>query len=381
MRPRTASRRWRRPSTRAPTSSSSTCARASSSATRRSMRADDAPSLDEALDLLRRQGRRSARRSQVVGAEDQVAAAVRRHGLEERDARLLHSARSLRRLAVEAPGADARHRLPARPLRRLRDQLAEGLRLRLRGRAPADDAVPAPAAALRGAGGGALAAPQLVSAPLVAAVHARGAAVLAWTVNDAAEVAWLVEIGVDAIVSDDPGNGRRRAGYTERALNRGLRAAFAAVLCMAGVMAVAGSALASSRTQAVPSGVRVAGIRVGGLTPAAASSAVGAAFAGRSPSSSTARRSQLHPARLAKAYIGPAVATRAVGKARTNVRLVVAVHGASGARGGRAVARRVRPQGAERDTRLHRRAAADQAPGRRRRRSTRARSSRGSSMR
>jgi glycerophosphoryl diester phosphodiesterase len=29
--------------------------------------------------------------------------------------------------------------------------------------------------------------------------------VLAWTVNDPAEVVWLAEIGVDAIVSDDPG--------------------------------------------------------------------------------------------------------------------------------------------------------------------------------
>ena len=46
---------------------------------------------------------------------------------------------------------------------------------------------------------------SLVSRRLVDGVHARGAAFLTWTVNDPDEVARLAEIGVDAIVSDDPG--------------------------------------------------------------------------------------------------------------------------------------------------------------------------------
>jgi glycerophosphoryl diester phosphodiesterase len=44
----------------------------------------------------------------------------------------------------------------------------------------------------------------LVSPAAVALVHARGAALIAWTVNEPARVARLSELGVDAIVSDDP---------------------------------------------------------------------------------------------------------------------------------------------------------------------------------
>ena len=39
----------------------------------------------------------------------------------------------------------------------------------------------------------------------VAAAHRLGAPVLAWTVNDPETVRRLAGIGVDAIVSDDPG--------------------------------------------------------------------------------------------------------------------------------------------------------------------------------
>jgi glycerophosphoryl diester phosphodiesterase len=44
----------------------------------------------------------------------------------------------------------------------------------------------------------------LVDAESLAAVHDRSAALLAWTVNDAARVRELAELGVDALVSDDP---------------------------------------------------------------------------------------------------------------------------------------------------------------------------------
>jgi lipoprotein-anchoring transpeptidase ErfK/SrfK len=110
-------------------------------------------------------------------------------------------------------------------------------------------------------------------------------------------------------------------------------------------MAIAGSALASSRTHAVPSGVRVAGIRVGGLAPAAATSAVGQAF--RQPLTVVVdgKKVQLHPALLAKAYIGPAVARARSARQGTNVRLVVAVRGAKVRAAVASVARRVDRKG------------------------------------
>jgi glycerophosphoryl diester phosphodiesterase len=46
---------------------------------------------------------------------------------------------------------------------------------------------------------------ELVGRALVEATHARGAVLIAWTVNDSASVGRLAAIGVDAIVSDDPG--------------------------------------------------------------------------------------------------------------------------------------------------------------------------------
>ena len=42
-------------------------------------------------------------------------------------------------------------------------------------------------------------------APSIRAAHALGAPVLAWTANDPAAVLRLAALGVDAIVSDDPG--------------------------------------------------------------------------------------------------------------------------------------------------------------------------------
>jgi glycerophosphoryl diester phosphodiesterase len=49
---------------------------------------------------------------------------------------------------------------------------------------------------------------RLVSRRVVDAVHARGAAVMGWTVNDAAGVERLRRLGVDAVITDDPGMAR-----------------------------------------------------------------------------------------------------------------------------------------------------------------------------
>jgi len=44
----------------------------------------------------------------------------------------------------------------------------------------------------------------VVSRTLVERCHARGAAVLAWTVNDAAALARVEALGVDGVITDDP---------------------------------------------------------------------------------------------------------------------------------------------------------------------------------
>lgn len=46
---------------------------------------------------------------------------------------------------------------------------------------------------------------RVVSRPAVERVHAGGAAVFAWTVNDEAALRRMVEAGVDGVITDDPG--------------------------------------------------------------------------------------------------------------------------------------------------------------------------------
>jgi glycerophosphoryl diester phosphodiesterase len=54
-----------------------------------------------------------------------------------------------------------------------------------------------------------------VSDRVVAAAHARGAAVLVWTLNDAAAVERFAALGVDGIVTDDPGMARQTLARLE----------------------------------------------------------------------------------------------------------------------------------------------------------------------
>jgi glycerophosphoryl diester phosphodiesterase len=49
---------------------------------------------------------------------------------------------------------------------------------------------------------------ELVSAAVVRAARSRRAVVLTWTVNDAARIAALARLGVDGIITDDPGKAR-----------------------------------------------------------------------------------------------------------------------------------------------------------------------------
>ncbi len=139
------------------------------------------------------------------GIESEVVSALRASGLLQRAAVSSTWGSSLRLIAGEEPtlaliigyprdrtGA-ARLPWPA-PLRRAG---AAALRLLM----------PLRARLLLGrSGAGALALHHaLVSPAVLAAAHARGAALVAWTVNEPARIEALARIGVDAIVSDDPG--------------------------------------------------------------------------------------------------------------------------------------------------------------------------------
>jgi lipoprotein-anchoring transpeptidase ErfK/SrfK len=114
-----------------------------------------------------------------------------------------------------------------------------------------------------------------------------------------------------------------------------------AVFALAFACAFTGSALAvapakskghavakPAKAVTVPGGVRVAGIRVGGLAPGAAATAVKSAFATPLPLVIDGTQVMLHPAKLATAYIDPAIGHARAASAGTNIHLVVSVHGA-----------------------------------------------------
>jgi glycerophosphoryl diester phosphodiesterase len=166
--------------------------------------AGDGPNLDNALAYLAGEQIGVHIDLKHDGIERDVAAAVGRHGLEDRVVVSSTRPRALRRLAAAAPGLTraisyphdtyGASRLPfPRPLVRAS---AVGLRPVMRVRLlPLLSSSRAGVLSLRH---------ELVSRRLVEAVHARGAQFIAWTVNDPENVARLAALGVDAVVSDDP---------------------------------------------------------------------------------------------------------------------------------------------------------------------------------
>ncbi|HZT17702.1 MAG TPA: glycerophosphodiester phosphodiesterase [Gaiellaceae bacterium] len=165
----------------------------------------DAVRLEQALELLRDRGVGAHVDVKLPGYEREVVELIAAHGLERRA--LLSTARpavsrTLARLAPELPRAIgyprdryglARLRWPDAPTRAGARALRAATPLRvplLLRRARADHV------ALHH---------TLCSASAVAAAHRAGAAVIAWTVNDAASAVRLAALGVDALVSDDPG--------------------------------------------------------------------------------------------------------------------------------------------------------------------------------
>jgi len=160
--------------------------------------------LDDALAYLASQSIGVHVDLKLVGAEREIAAAVRAHGLGERTLVSSTWARSLRRLAAEAPELTRaisypRDRYGASGIawpRPVVHASATALRCAMGVRAPL---------LLAAADGNALSLHHaLVSPAVVRRAHRRGSAVIAWTVNDPDRVEELARARVDAIVSDDP---------------------------------------------------------------------------------------------------------------------------------------------------------------------------------
>ncbi len=162
-------------------------------------------SLDEALEFLRAHSLGVQLDLKRPGYEAAVVEALRRHGLEERSIISTAYAVSGRRLAVLAPTVSRAIGYPRDSFGIARFRWPAGL-TRL-GAAALRQAMPLRVPVLiRLARANTLSLHHsLCSRAAVRAAHALGAPVLAWTADDPATVLRLDALGVDAIVSDDPG--------------------------------------------------------------------------------------------------------------------------------------------------------------------------------
>lgn len=150
----------------------------------------------------------------TVGGEAHLVDALRRHHVVERSVVSSFHSSSLRALAELEPAL-------ARSLTYPEDRLGLSRRrpfaYAVRGGLVAMRRVlPRRIAAMveRARAGAATLHFTLITPAAVAACHARGTAVWAWTVNDTAVAAQLEKAGVDAIITDDPRIFRGRASRT-----------------------------------------------------------------------------------------------------------------------------------------------------------------------
>jgi glycerophosphoryl diester phosphodiesterase len=161
-------------------------------------------SLDDALEYLKSHGVGVHLDVKLPGYEDEVLAAIRRHGVGERAVISTSFAVTVRRFARLAPD------LP-RAIGYPRDRLGvSNLRwprpVQRAGAAALRQAMPARVPVLlRWSRANTLSLHHtLCSRASVATAHRLGAPVLAWTVNDPVGVRRATAAGVDGIVSDDP---------------------------------------------------------------------------------------------------------------------------------------------------------------------------------
>jgi glycerophosphoryl diester phosphodiesterase len=165
-------------------------------------------SLDDALAFVQGAGVAVLVDLKQPGIEPDVAAAVARRGLRERALVSSTSQRALRRLEAADPQLTRAISYPNDRYRVSRfdwpDAVAAGVA------AAARSAMPLRAALLLASAHASVLTlhHSLVSAAVVAGARRRGAAVVAWTVNDPLRVAALAGLGVAGIVTDDPGKAR-----------------------------------------------------------------------------------------------------------------------------------------------------------------------------
>jgi glycerophosphoryl diester phosphodiesterase len=166
--------------------------------------AEDAPTLDEVLELLAAAGVGAHVDLKQPGYEREAVEAIERHGLLDRalvSTAFAASARRVRELRPELPVAIGypRDRYGV-------SRVTWPAAVTRGGAAALRAAMPARIPLLLGYSRATVLAlhQTLCSRAAVAAAHRRGAPVLGWTANDAGTVQRLHLAGVDAIVSDDP---------------------------------------------------------------------------------------------------------------------------------------------------------------------------------
>ncbi|HEY5293984.1 MAG TPA: glycerophosphodiester phosphodiesterase [Gaiellaceae bacterium] len=162
-------------------------------------------SLDEALEFLRAHELGVQLDAKLPGYEEELVEALRRHGLGERALISTTWAGSARRLARIAPTLPRAIGYPHDRYGIARVRWPQGLTAA--GAVALRQAMPVRVPLLlRLSRADTLSLHHtLCSRATVSIAHALGAPVLAWTANDPVAVRRLVSIGVDAIVSDDPG--------------------------------------------------------------------------------------------------------------------------------------------------------------------------------
>jgi glycerophosphoryl diester phosphodiesterase len=160
--------------------------------------------LDEALELLAAEGIGAHVDLKERGLEERIAGALRSHGLLERSLVSSLDWTALRDLRRHEPSVrvglsypEDRYGLAGR--RTFAPLLAAGLTAMKR-------ALPRLVGRWldRASASAAVVHRQLVTPRLIRTCHARSTALWAWTVNDEAEAARLIEWGADAIITDDP---------------------------------------------------------------------------------------------------------------------------------------------------------------------------------
>ena len=166
--------------------------------------ADGLPTLDEVLSLLAATGAGVHLDLKSQRAERPVVEALRRHGLVERTLVSSFRRETLRALHAVEPGLrlgrtypQDRTGLTKRPVfqppaRAIVRVLRRALPRRI------------PSLLARSSATAAVLYWEVVSEAAVARCHALGAPVLVWTVDDPQVLRWLDELGVDAVITNDP---------------------------------------------------------------------------------------------------------------------------------------------------------------------------------